>query len=178
MSKDFPTFDEKFSIALCELRIRALLLGGVACNIYGSTRYSEDIDWWIGPTEGIDVWIELILKACLHTKEKYEVVRLRNRTVIGNYGSCQNGPEMKTALKKIIEEDAVVRLQNKESKVDAFFLPYQLEDFEKAWSRSKPWDQTLRVLSIEDLILTKTGTERCRDLDDIRFLKQVKQNSS
>jgi len=84
MSKDFPTFDEKFSIAILEEGVRALLLGGVACNIYGSSRASEDTDWWIDPTQGIQQWINTILVLCRRTTETCSIIRLKDRRIVGN----------------------------------------------------------------------------------------------
>src|SRR5438045_1604485 len=97
MSKDSPTFDEKFSVALIELGIRSLLLGGVACNIYGSTRYSEDLDWWIDPAPGIESWVHSVLAACKQTQDHCEFIRLSDHSLI-----CKYGPESDTPL---IKED-------------------------------------------------------------------------
>ncbi len=175
MSKDYPTFDEKFSVALIELGIRALLLGGVACNIYGSTRYSEDVDWWIDPTKGIKAWIESVLHVCEHTKERWEIVRLRDHALLGSQEAFQLNRDR---LVKIVKTDALLRFQTKESMVDAFFLPNNLEDFEMAWSRSQAWDGSLRVLHMEDLIQTKMGTHRHKDLEDLRFLRRIPKRSN
>ena len=110
MSKDYPTLDEKLSLSLVKCRVRCLVLGGVACNIYGSTRMSED---------------------------------------------------------------AVIRFQNETGKLDAFYAVNGIDDFEAAWTRSSPWDESLRVLSVPDLIKTKTETGRPRDQEDIRFLEKL-----
>lgn len=171
MSKDFQTFDEKFSVALTELNIRALLIGGVACNIYGSTRYSEDVDWWMDPTQGLSVWIDWLLSAKGKTQENSQIVRLRDRQTLKfpNQESSQD----KTEILAVLKDDAVIRLQSSTGKVDVFYMPNNLEDFEAVWNRAKLWDGTLRVLCIQDLILTKTGTNRQKDIDDIRFLSQL-----
>ncbi len=178
MSKDYPTFDEKFSIAILEEGVRALLLGGVACNIYGSTRVSEDTDWWLDSTIGTDEWVRVLIKLCKRTGEACDVIRLNGLKKIADHPKDTTDPQFVSKIKEVIVEDGVIRLQQNKGKADLFFAPNNLEDFETAWKRSEPWDGALRVLCVKDLILTKQGTGRKRDTEDIAFLNSVKKPTS
>ncbi|MBI4023931.1 MAG: hypothetical protein HY360_03060 [Verrucomicrobia bacterium] len=171
MSKDSPTFDEKLSLALLELNLRSLLLGGVACNTYGSTRYSEDVDWWLDPTRGLVAWADSVLDVCERTKESGRLVRLKDRSTLGTFPTMTT-PDARNLLVDAAKADRVIRAHGNDGMVDLFFEPNNLSDFEDAWSRSRPWDGCLRVLCPEHLIRTKLDTGRRRDEDDIRFLKE------
>ncbi|MDD2706520.1 MAG: hypothetical protein PHV34_00810 [Verrucomicrobiae bacterium] len=163
-------FDENFSLALLALKFRALLLGGVACNIYGSTRYSQDVDWWLDPSGGVEAWTARLMEVCAFMKAAMDIVRLRGHLRLGSLpGDAAVLPER---VRRTIEEDAVVRCCQGEGMVDIFFAPHQLDDFEAAWQRAKPWDGGLRVLSIPDLIRSKEGTGRDKDKADIDFLRR------
>ncbi len=173
MSKDSPAFDEQLSIAFVECRIRCLVLGGVACNVYGSTRMSEDTDIWLDPTRGPEAWLHDLRRAIQHCGVPCQLVRLRDQSVVGDFHATNREPVFRVPLRDILEEDAVVRLQNESGKLDVFYRVNRLDDFEMAWQRSTTWDEPLRVLSIPDLVETKKETGRKKDRVDIEFLETL-----
>ena len=173
MSKDSPTLDEKLSLSLIKCRVRCLVLGGVACNIYGSTRMSEDTDLWVDPTQGGTAWIQHLIMAAKHCNERCHLICLRNQSTLGNFPEDFHPDSALKKLEALIEEDAVIRLQNETGTLDAFYTVNGLDDFEAAWKQSIPCDESLRVLSVPDLIKTKKDTGRQRDQDDIQFLEKL-----
>jgi len=180
MNKDFPTpqnFEERFSQELLKRSVRALLLGGVACITYGSTRYSQDTDWWIDSTPDVRSWIRIVMDVAIGCGDPCVWTRLLGRQKLGSYPQDAGSDDMLLRVEQAVAEDGVVRIGTKDSFVDAFYRPHRLTDFAAAWRRSRVLDGCLRRLCIEDLIQTKTGTGRPQDKDDVRFLTNLLNSS-
>ena len=176
MNKDFPApqnFEERFSQELLKRDIRALLLGGVACITYGSTRYSQDTDWWIDSTADVRSWMKRLMDVALGCAEPCVWTRLLGRQMLGTYPQDAGSNELSLRAEQTVAEDGVVRIGTENSFVDVFYRPHQLTDFDAAWKKSQALDGCLRRLCIEDLIQTKTDTGRLQDEGDVRFLMNL-----
>lgn len=134
-----------------------IMVGGGAVNFYGYQRHSADVDFWINPTT-----------------ENFK----RLLTVFQNLGYN---------ISKL--PDSVLK---GEQNISLKFSPVQIDielitrfsvnkPFEEAYKESKlvelKNDQTIfkwRVLSLEDLIISKIKSGRPKDLLDIQELKKIK----
>lgn len=133
-----------------------IMVGGGAVNFYGYQRHSADVDFWINPTT-----------------ENFK----RLLTVFQNLGYN---------ISKL--PDSVLK---GEQNISLKFSPVQIDielitrfsvnkPFEEAYKESKlvelKNDQTIfkwRVLSLEDLIISKIKSGRPKDLLDIQELKKI-----
>ncbi len=164
-------FEERFSQALLQDGVRALMLGGTACNVYGSSRHSFDTDWWLDPAGGPEAWAERLLSVVKTTGETCEVSRIQGLR-LGTIPADPFAP-LRAAVAEAARADGVIRLKERGPSVDVFFEAHNLPDFDAAWKRALPFENRLRVLSLEDLIASKRGTGRTQDEDDLRFLESL-----
>ncbi len=178
MSKEFPTpgnFEERFSIELLKRDIRSLLLGGVACLTYGSTRFTKDTDWWLDSTMGIPAWVKRLMEVANGCEMPCEWTRLRGNQNLGSFPKDVGSGSLSVRVEEAVREDSMVRIGTMESFVDVFYQPHRLSDFQAAWERSCEFDGCLRRLSIADLIESKLDTARHQDEEDIRYLRSLKK---
>ena len=164
-------FQERFSQALLASEVRVLLLGGVACNVHGSSRHTLDVDYWLDPSGGPSAWAARLLAMVRTTGDPVEISQIQG-PCLGRL-LAETFEVLVASTASAAATDGVIRLANGESEVDLFYEANNLPDFEAAWKRSRPLDGTLRVLCREDLIASKRGTGRKQDEDDIRFLEQL-----
>jgi hypothetical protein len=164
-------FQERFSQALLASEVRVLLLGGVACNVHGSSRHTLDVDYWLDPSGGPSAWAARLLAMVRTTGDPVEISQIQG-PCLGRL-LAETFEVLVASTASAAATDGVIRLASGESEVDLFYEANNLPDFEAAWKRSRPLDGTLRVLCREDLIASKRGTGRKQDEDDIRFLEQL-----
>lgn len=164
-------FEERFSQALLQDGVRSLMLGGTACNVYGSSRHSFDTDWWLDPVGGPEAWAERLLSVAKTTGATCEVSRIQGPR-LGTIPADPFAP-LEAAVAEAARIDGVIRLKEGGPSVDVFFEVHNLPDFDAAWKRALPFEGRLRVLSLEDLIASKRGTGRTQDEDDLRFLESL-----
>ncbi|MFZ4695514.1 MAG: hypothetical protein ACOYMV_10350 [Verrucomicrobiia bacterium] len=185
-------FQERFSQALLASEGRVLLLGGVACNVHGSSRHTLDVDYWLDPSGGPSAWAARLLAMVRTTGDPVEISQIQG-PCLGRL-PAETFEVLVASTASAAATDGVIRLSSNtpcasaplretptafddvssdESVVDLFYEANNLPDFEAAWKRSRPLDGTLRVLCREDLIASKRGTGRKQDEDDIRFLESL-----
>ncbi len=132
-------------------KVEYLIIGGVACGIYGSPRATKDLDIIIRPT------LENAERLLCALKE------------------ARFGTAHLTTAKKIIANEInifqdYIRLDVL-TKVKGF-------DFDTAWKNKKVKflkSVKIQVSSIEDLIKSKIASGRLIDKEDIKILKNIKR---
>ncbi|MCC7519032.1 MAG: hypothetical protein IT578_07600 [Verrucomicrobiae bacterium] len=164
-------FQERLSQALIASGERVLLLGGVACNVHGSSRHTYDVDYWLDPAPEPSAWATKLLGVARAAEDAVEVSRIQGPR-LGKLPAESLKPLLAFAAEAAVA-DGVVRLSCGDYVVDVFYDAHNLPDFEAAWKRSLPLAGPLRVLGREDLIASKRGTGRKQDEDDIRFLESL-----
>jgi predicted nucleotidyltransferase len=136
---------------LNENKVRYLIIGGVACGIYGSPRATLDIDIFIEPS--LD-----------------NAVRLLKALENAGFGTASL-----TTPEKILANEINVFKDYLE--LDIFTRVKGIE-FSKIWpKRQKIFIKGLgaSVISINDLITSKIASKRIIDIEDIKILKKIKR---
>ena len=132
-------------------KVKYLIIGGIACSIYGSPRGTLDID--------------IIIKS--------DYINARNLLKAlkraGFSTASLTTPEKILANEISIFEDYL--------KLDVFTKVKGIE-FEKVWrDREVKYINSIaiKVISLDDLIKSKTASDREIDITDIRILRQSKR---
>ena|SRR3989338_298509 len=132
-------------------KVRYLVIGGVACGIYGSPRATLDVDIFIEPS--------------LENAKKL-LKALRD----ADFGTASlTTPEKILANEINIFEDYI--------KLDVFIKPKGIQ-FSEVWPRRETRilkGVRIKVLSINDLVVAKSSSKRLIDKEDIKILKQIKR---
>ena len=132
-------------------KVKYLIIGGIACGIYGSPRATKDLDIIIKPTlENAGRLLEALQEAgfgtaCLTTKEK----------IIANEVNI---------FQDYIRLDVLTKVKGL--------------DFDTAWKNRKVKflkDVGIKVVSIDELIESKTASGRLIDKEDVKILKKIKR---
>jgi len=141
---------------------RVLIIGGLAVILHGLTRHTKDADVWLEPMASPTIWSAAVARAAARFPETYfwDLSR-REKISAAEIAECA-------------EAVHVVRIAGIEPPVDVFREPSNLkaEDFEEAWTVSHEVSgEQYRIIHEADLIVTKLGTTRVRDVQDIGFLE-------
>lgn len=132
-------------------RIKYIVIGGIACILYGSPRLTKDTD----------IFIEGTLKNSTRLWEALKAV---------NFGTIHLTTPQKivknevTMFKDYVHLDVLTRIKG--------------ITFKKAWSRrviKKIQGVRIPLIHIDDLILSKEGAARDIDLGDVKILKKIKR---
>ena len=142
-------YDHVFK-ALNKKRIKYLVLGGIAVNLYGLRRLTRDLDLMIDlSAENLDKFIRIIENLGYKTK-----VRKNKWSIL-----------TAIAFQKVIDEF---------DRIDVFLK--NPIDFKKAYKKRKVFriDNTrIPCVSLEDLICLKSKGNRIRDWIDVGSLKRI-----
>ncbi|MHA1798539.1 MAG: DUF6036 family nucleotidyltransferase [Candidatus Helarchaeota archaeon] len=152
--------------ALFQKRIKYLIVGGLAVNLYGVPRVTLDIDLIVSMEKGNIVKLNQALKK-LNFIPRLPV----NPDDLANT----------EILKKWIDEKNLKAFsfynKNEEFKVIDIIITHPL-DFENAYKHKvtkKIGSIELYLVSIDDLIKMKQSINRPQDISDINLLKKVKK---
>ncbi len=132
-------------------RVRYLVIGGVACGIYGSPRVTVDVD----------IAIEPALE---------NTIRLHKALIEAGFGTAHL-----TTPEKILANE--INIFNDYIKLDIITKPKGL-DFKKAWPRRSIRDikgVKVKFISLDDLIKSKVASHRRIDIEDVKILKKIKK---
>jgi hypothetical protein len=150
---------EKLVRTLCK-KNRVILLGGMAMLAHGFGRFTRDVDVWLDPTIGVELWAKALLTVALPIRK-------------AKFLSARTKDEVPAAkVQKLVEIEEMIRITGLDMDVDVFFRPNNLgiEDFDSVWERSSEKEKGLKIPDEIDLGLTKMGTERIQDRIDIEWL--------
>ncbi len=132
-------------------RVKYLVIGGVACGIYGSPRVTVDVDIAVDPT----------LK---------NTIRLHKALIKAGFGTAYlTTPEKILANEINIFEDYI--------KLDVITKPKGF-DFKKAWPKKSVRNikgVRVKFISLDDLIKSKVASRRKIDIEDIKILRRIKK---
>ena len=126
--------------------VRYLVIGGIAAVLYGVPRATFDLDILIEPT-------------------KENAQKLLNALIEIGFGTAQM-----TSAEEIVETEITIFTDRVRLDVQTFTPGIR---FEEAWPRRvtmKYAGQELAVVSLADLIQSKTASGREVDLEDVRIL--------
>jgi hypothetical protein len=148
-------------LAHAATRQRVVVLGGLAVIAHGLSRPTKDGDAWLEPLGSPDEWAEA-LRATLHAFEGVTLWSLGERRSLREH-----------EIVETIRLDGVLRVQGLSADLDLFRKPnvLELEDFDAVWEQATCWTDEVRVMDPIDLILTKQGTGRDQDAQDVIFLE-------
>lgn len=156
---------KKIFTELEEANINYLIVGGVAVNLHGYTRFTGDID-------------------ILVTLDSRNLERLD--ALMHKLGYVERLPITIHDLKDVrkvqqyLEEKgmrALTYIAGKESRLDIDILVKESMDFERYFGNKceiDVWDLVLPVVSIDDLIGMKKDAGRDQDLIDLKMLLELK----
>ena len=133
--------------------VRYLVIGGIAAVLYGVPRATFDLDILIEPT-------------------KENAQKLLNALIEIGFGTAQM-----TSAEEIVETEITIFTDRVRLDVQTFTPGIRFED---AWPRRvtmKYAGQELTVVSLADLIKSKTASGREVDLEDVRILTSEQKES-
>lgn len=143
LSKDFKEFIK----LLNEHKVEYLLVGGYAVILYGSPRYTGDIDFWIKP-------------------EKENVKKLI--TMLSAFGFSS----LNIKVEDFNQADQILQLGFPPFRID-LMTSISGVDFDECAKNSKTFEiegMKINVIGLEDLKKNKKATGRHKDLDDLNNL--------
>ncbi len=159
-------FYEKVFRALNKARVKYLVAGGVAVNLYGIQRTTGDLDLIVLLEEpNLKLFVSAVRKLKLRPK-----IPVKLEDFID--------PQLR---KKWREEKNMLVFSLYDPKNPYFLLDIMIEsqiDFSKAFKQKekvKLGALTIPVMSIGDLIKLKKKAGRPQDISDIYYLKQIKE---
>lgn len=154
---DFNLFVFNYVKAANLFGLRQILVGGGAVNFHGYKRHSADVDFWIDPTEENFTNLISVVNSLGYALETFPQKVLDAKQNI----SIKATPEFDLEL--------ITRFNPNK--------PFQ-EAFEQAEIAMYSWEgeeETYRVLSFDDLVVSKLKANRPKDLLDITQLKQIRK---
>ncbi len=147
---------EEFITEANKLEVEMIMVGGGAVNFHGYQRHSADVDFWINPTNENFKKLLKVFQNLGYPMDKFPDSVLKGEQNISlKFSPVQIDIELITrfSVNKPFEDVF------KESKLVEF------KENQKVYR----W----RVLSIEDLIISKVKSGRPKDLLDIQELKKI-----
>ena len=158
-------FDPIFS-ALQKTGVRYVVVGGVAVNLHGYQRFTKDID----------LVVELIPDQALRALEALQALGYKPSVPV------QLSDFADPAIREGWIRDKgmmVFQMYSHQTRmsIDKIFVQYPI-DFEELWSHGSKIDlpeSSLRIASIDHLILMKRQAGRAQDMLDVEKLGKLKQ---
>lgn len=149
-----------------EAKINYLIVGGVAVNLYGYTRFTGDVDILLALNPSNLSKMDKLM----HKLDYIERIPV-NIKVLGN----------KNKLNEFIKKKglkAYTYISNTQPQLDIDVIVKQsvdFKDYNKGKTIIKVWDMELPVVSIDDLIKMKKEAKRDKDLLDLEALIKLKE---
>lgn len=147
-------------------KIRYLIIGGVAVNLHGYSRVTNDLDLMISfEKENINKFIELIKDLGYTPKIPVDIKELANSDKREEWKKEKN-----------MQVFSVRNPDNEFEYIDVMIQDHL--DFEKAYKNRKIFADdkiSVSVVSIDDLISLKQIAGRGRDLLDMKLLRKLKE---
>jgi predicted nucleotidyltransferase len=157
-------FDTIFAV-LQTTGVRYVVVGGVAVNLHGYQRFTKDID----------LVIELVPDRALKALQALEAAGYKPNVPVKLADFAD------PAIREVWIRDKgmmVFQLYSEQTRMSIdIFVQYPL-DFDELWDQSTKIDlpdTSLRIASIDHLILMKRKAGRPQDLLDIKQLEKIKQ---
>lgn len=151
--------------ALNKAKIEYLIIGGVAVNLYGYSRFTSDVDIIVLVTDENLAKIDNLAKQLNFTaRQPISIKTLNNQSEINQLLTEKNFL-------------AFTYLSNQKLPLDIDILTKESLNFEKFNSKKtiiKIWDLELPVINIDDLIQLKQNSNRTKDLEDLEALLKFK----
>ena len=150
---------------LWEEKVRYILVGGLAMNLWGIPRTTADIDILLDlSTENLKKFLGAMKKLNLKLKQPFDE------------SSILDGEKKEKIIR---ERGAVFTFENSSAPVEAidFFLENPL-DFDVAWRRKKivrVEDFEVYLAHPDDIIYLKKLSGRPQDIEDIKALEKLKK---
>ena len=156
---------EKVFRELNKKKIKYLVVGGVAVNLYGYSRFTGDIDILVALSPDNLKKIDRIMK------EMGYVERLPiSITVLGDKKKLENFMK-----KKSLKAYTYISSHNPQLDIDIIVgESLRFDNFKENETIIKVWNIQLPVISIDDLIKMKKRAGRDNDLLDLKALLEIK----
>src|SRR6056297_1314808 len=149
----FPPFYKRILKAFEEHDLRYLIVGGYASTFYGVIRSTFDLDLWVDNEANN---LEKLYQSFLYLNYKEE--------------------DSKQAL-EAFKKNHMIKLPDEDDLVEIMDDVVCRLDFNKAYERrteQRMNDLHYHIISLEDLIEMKSGSNRYRDLSDAEELKKFR----
>ncbi len=151
---------EEFLKLSNEFGVRMIMVGGGAVNFHGYQRHSADVDFWIETTEENFGKLIQVFKIMGYEIDDFpESVKQQLQNISIKFSPMEMNIEL------------ITRFSINKSFDDAFL---ESEKVEVKGQKFLRW----RVLSYDDLILSKIKANRPKDLLDIQQLKKVNNKAN
>ncbi len=157
-------FDTIFAV-LQRTGLRYVVVGGVAVNLHGYQRFTKDVD----------LVIEMVADRTLKALQALEAIGYKPAVPVALADFAD------PAIREAWARDKgmmVFQMYSDQARVSIdIFVQYPL-DFEELWTQGTKVElpgTSLRIASIDHLILMKRKASRAQDLLDIEQLERIKQ---
>lgn len=149
---------------LNEKKVKYIVVGGVAINLYGIPRMTYDIDLMLDlKDKNLEKFLELMKEWGFKPKIPVEIMDFARKEKRDDWITNKN---MK-AFNLINPKWAM-------SEIDIIISsPIDYKEASKKMNRIRVQHINIPVISLDDLILMKQGTGRKQDQADIRYLKEL-----
>lgn len=157
---------EKIFKALNVKKIRYLLIGGLAVNLYGVPRFTKDIDLIIG----------LEQKNVDKVKDVFASLGYQLRQPIDFSRVADEAERHKWVHEKNLKALTFFDPKNPWYQVDIVIV--HVLDFDEAYERCvtmKGVSMKVKVVDFDDLIILKKNAQRKQDLSDIEALRKARR---
>lgn len=155
--------------SLSKNRIEYLVVGGVAVNVYGYSRFTGDVDILLSLEEKNLKKMEKIMAFSGYTQRlPVELKDLANKQKVRNWLKTKG-------------MTAYTFVSEKQLKLDIDILVGKSMDFKKFYKRRTivdTWGMKLPMISFEDLIAMKKEAGREKDLLDLKELLELKSHEN
>ena len=149
--QNFPERLEQFISTANKNQVRMILVGGGAVNFHGYQRHSADIDFWVEITEtNLSRLLQTLREMEYQIPDLPEGVKTANQNI-----SIKISP--------VLDLELITNFNPGKTFEEAFAESIQVESD----------NLTYRVLSFNDLILSKISTDRIKDKLDIEELQKI-----
>lgn len=150
--QNFPERLEQFIKTACENQVKMILVGGGAVNFHGYQRHSADVDFWIEVSgQNLERLLRTLQEMNFQISEFPEEVKSGKQNV-----SIKISP--------VLELELITSFNSGKS-------------FEEAYNESvivEKENSSYRVLSFNDLIISKISTDREKDKMDVEELHRLR----
>ena len=149
--QNFPERLEQFISTANKNQVKMILVGGGAVNFHGYQRHSADIDFWVEITEtNLSRLLQTLREMEYKIPDLPEGVKTANQNI-----SIKISP--------VLDLELITNFNPGKTFEEAFAESIQVERD----------NLTYRVLSFNDLILSKISTDRIKDKLDIEELQKI-----